>query len=171
LREGLESAVFLTALLENSTTQLAGLSGALLGLLVAIAIGYGIYRGGVKINLARFFKFTGVVLILVAAGLVMTALHTAHEAGWVLVGQTQFLDLSALVSPGSIQASLFTGVLGIQPRPTVIEVIGWLTYLIVMTIFLFYRSDKQPLIPPKSRLAHTSPQTPDIPDSRTERPT
>jgi high-affinity iron transporter len=138
LREGLESAVFLTALLENSSTQLAGLSGALMGLLTAIAIGYGIYRGGVKINLARFFKFTGAVLILVAAGLVMTALHTGHEAGWVLFGQTEFLDLSALVTPGSIQASLFTGVLGIQPKPVVIEVVGWLAYLVAMTIFLFY---------------------------------
>ncbi|MDQ2838203.1 MAG: FTR1 family protein [Actinomycetota bacterium] len=137
LREGFESAVFLTALLNASDNKGAGLAGAILGLVAAIAIGYGIYRGGVKLNLAKFFKATGAVLILVSAGLVMTAFHTAHEAGWVLFGQTQALDLTSIVRPGSVQASLFTGVLGIQPQPVVIEIIGWLCYLVPMTIYLF----------------------------------
>lgn len=137
LREGFESAVFLTALLNASDDQTAGLTGAILGLALAIVIGFGIYRGGVKLNLARFFKFTGGMLILVSAGLVMTALHTAHEAGWILFGQAQALDLSAIVAPGSVQSSLFTGVLGIQPQPVVIEVIGWLAYLIPMALYLF----------------------------------
>lgn len=137
LREGFESAVFLTTLLNASDDQGAGLTGAVLGLVLAIAIGYGIYRGGVKLNLAKFFKFTGAMLILVSAGLVMTALHTAHEAGWILFGQAQALDLSGIVDPGSVQSSLFTGVLGIQPQPVVIEVIGWLAYLIPMSLYLF----------------------------------
>ena len=55
--------------------------------LIAVAIGWGIYAGGVKINLSKFFRYTGVFLILVAAGLVITALRTAHEAGWLLAGQ------------------------------------------------------------------------------------
>ncbi|MGI8665886.1 MAG: iron uptake transporter permease EfeU [Jatrophihabitans sp.] len=137
LREGFESAVFLTALLNASDDKGSGLAGAILGLVAALAIGYGIYRGGVKLNLAKFFRFTGAVLILVSAGLVMTALHTAHEAGWILFGQAQALDLTSVVRPGSVQASLFTGVLGIQPQPTVIEVIGWLCYLIPMALYLF----------------------------------
>ena len=53
----------------------------MLGIVVAVVIGYGIYRGGVKINMARFFRITGIVLVLVAAGLLATAAHTAHEAG------------------------------------------------------------------------------------------
>jgi high-affinity iron transporter len=143
LREGFESAVFLTALLNASDDQAAGLLGAVLGLIVAIAIGYGIYRGGVKLNLTRFFKATGAVLILVAAGLVMTALHTAHEAGWLLFGQAQALDLTAVVRPGSIAASLFTGVLGIQPQPVFIEVLGWLLYLAPMALYLLLPSRKR----------------------------
>ncbi len=137
LREGFESTVFLTALLNASDDQGAGLTGALLGVVTALAIGYGIYRGGVKLNLAKFFKFTGAMLIVVSAGLVMTALHTAHEAGWILFGQAQALDLSSIVAPGSVRSSLFTGVLGIQPKPVVIEVIGWLAYLIPMALYLF----------------------------------
>jgi high-affinity iron transporter len=138
LREGFESAVFLTALLNASENQAAGLTGAALGLALAVGIGYAIYRGGVKLNLSRFFAVTGAMLILVSAGLVMTAAHTAHEAGWLLFGQTQALDLSAVVRPGSVQASLFTGVLGIQPRPVVIEVVLWLAYLIPMACYLFW---------------------------------
>ncbi len=47
------------------------------------AIGWGIYGGGIRLNLARFFRVTSVALVLVAAGLVMSAIHTAHEATWL----------------------------------------------------------------------------------------
>ncbi|SIR77885.1 iron uptake transporter permease EfeU [Williamsia sterculiae] len=132
LREGLETAVFLIAAFNASNNPAPATFGALLGIGIAVALGYGIYRGGVRINLARFFRATGLLLVLVAAGLVMTAFHTAHEAGWVQFGQQQVVDLSWLVRPGSLQSSLLTGVLGIQPRPVLIEVIGWLVYVVVV---------------------------------------
>lgn len=138
LREGLETAVFLIAAFNASNNSGPAAIGALLGVLVAVALGYGIYRGGVRLNLSRFFRATGVVLALVAAGLVVTALHTAHEAGWLNTGQQQALDLSGVVAPGSIRSSLLTGVLGIQPKPVVIEVVGWLLYLVpVLAIVLW----------------------------------
>jgi high-affinity iron transporter len=136
LREGLETAVFLLAAFNasgNGTT--AGL-GALLGILVAAVLGYGIYRGGVRINLSKFFRATGLVLVIVAAGLVMTALHTAHEAGWLNAGQDRVFDISWLVRNGSVQASLITGVLGIQPMPAVVEVAGWLLYLLPVGLYV-----------------------------------
>ena len=104
----------------------------MIGILLAAAIGYGIYRGGVRLNLARFFRITGLVLVVVAAGLVMTAFHTANEAGWLTAGQAQALDLSWLVRPGTPVSSLLTGVLGIQPYPAWIEVMAWLAYLVPM---------------------------------------
>src|SRR3954452_2510478 len=82
-REGLEPAVFLLAVFQTSEDVGSAGAGAVLGILAAIAIGYAIYRGGVRLDLARFFKLTGVVLALVAAGLVASSLHTAHEAGWI----------------------------------------------------------------------------------------
>ncbi|MDG3014722.1 iron uptake transporter permease EfeU [Speluncibacter jeojiensis] len=138
LREGLETAVFLIAAFNASNSSGTAAIGALLGVLVSVALGYGIYRGGVRLNLSRFFRATGVVLALVAAGLVVTALHTAHEAGWLNIGQQQALDLSGVVAPGSVRSSLLTGVLGIQPKPVVIELVGWLLYLIpVLAIVLW----------------------------------
>jgi len=132
LREGFETAVFLLATFNASHDVAASASGALLGLLVAAALGYAIYRGGVRINLGRFFRVTGIVLVVIAAGLVMTAIHTAAEAGWLSVGQQQAFDLTWLVRPGTLVEPLVSGVLGIQPHPVWIEVIGWVVYLVPM---------------------------------------
>jgi high-affinity iron transporter len=130
IREGLETVVFLLAAFnETGSSSAAGL-GATLGIAVAIGLGYGIYRGGVRLNLSKFFRATGLVLVLVAAGLVVNALHTAHEAGWLNSGQGTTVDLTWLVEPGTVQASLLTGMLGIQTHPVVIEVVGWLVYLV-----------------------------------------
>ncbi len=76
------------------------------------------------------------MLVLVAAGLVSSAIHTAHEAAWLNSFQAQAVNLEWLVRPGSILSSLVTGVLGIQPNPTVGEVTGWLLYAIPMLIYV-----------------------------------
>jgi high-affinity iron transporter len=144
LREGLETAVFLLAAFNASGNGLTAGLGALLGVVVAVILGYGIYRGGVRINLSKFFRATGLVLVLVAAGLVMTALHTAHEAGWIVsFGQDRLFDISGVVRNGSVQASLITGVLGIQAQPTEIEVIGWLVYLIPVGLYIGWPPGKR----------------------------
>lgn len=146
LREGFETAVFLLAAFNASGAPLAAGAGAILGIVVATAIGYGIYRGGVRLDLARFFRFTGLVLALVAAGLVASALHTAHEAGWLNVGQAQLFDLSWLIQPGTVVSALLTGVLGLQPQPTVIEAAGWLLYLVPMVAIVAWPSRRPPRI-------------------------
>jgi high-affinity iron transporter len=146
LREGLETAVFLLSAFQASNNRGASSLGAALGIAVAIVFGVAIYKGGVKINLAKFFTATGLVLVLVAAGLVAFALHTGHEAGWVQFGQDELVDLSWLIKPGTVQSALFTGVLGIQPKPNVVEGIGWLLYLVPMTWFVL-RSSKRPAGP------------------------
>lgn len=139
LREGFETAVFLLSVFQSSTDAATASAGAIAGIAVSLAIGYAIYRGGVRINLQRFFTATGAVLVVVAAGLLMTAVHTAHEAGWVNVGQQAVADLSGVVAPGSAQAALLTGVLGIQARPTLVEVLAWAAYLVPMLLVVLWR--------------------------------
>ncbi len=145
IREGLETVVFLLAVFQNADEPLTAGAGALLGIACAIAIGFAIYSGGVRINLARFFRITGFVLVLVAAGLVATTLHTAHEAGWLNAGQGKALDLTWLVVPGSWTSALLTGMLGWQPEPTYIELIGYLVFLIPAAAYILW--------PPRARLA------------------
>jgi high-affinity iron transporter len=136
LREGFETAVFLLATFQASGDAAGSWAGAVAGIAVAAAAGYGVYRGGARLNLTRFFRVTGLVLVVVAAGLAMTALHTASEAGWLTIGQQQAVDLSWLVRPGTPLSSLLTGVLGIQPFPAWIEVVAWLAYLVPMAMLV-----------------------------------
>jgi high-affinity iron transporter len=136
LREGFETAVFLLAILQSSSNATTSMIGATLGIVVAVIIGYGIYRGGVKINMAKFFRFTGIVLVLVAAGLLATAAHTAHEAGWLNSLQGQALNLRWLVDPGSVRAALLTGMFGLQAQPVWAEVFAWLIYAVPFLVIV-----------------------------------
>jgi high-affinity iron transporter len=150
LREGFETSVFLLAAFQDSTDSTAASAGALIGLLAAIAIGLGIYRGGVRINLTRFFRVTGLILVFVAAGLLSTSLHTAHEAGWFNDFQGQALDLTWLVQPGTISGSLLTGMLGLQPTPTVGETLIYALYAVPMVLYVLW--------PDRLRLRRTQTQ-------------
>ena len=156
IREGLETAVFLIAVFRNSSNPRATGTGAMLGIVTALALGYGIYKGGVRINLARFFRVTGFILVLVAAGLLASAAHAAAEAHWYSVAQASAIDLSGLIAPGTIRASLITGMLGLQPVPTVAEITLWLAYAIPMSIYVLWPNHR----PSPKRVS-----------ARTERPT
>ncbi|WP_298216758.1 iron uptake transporter permease EfeU [Acidocella sp.] len=138
MKEGFETAVFLLATFSAAQSAALAAWGAVLGILLAVAIGWGIYIGGVKINLSRFFRVTGFFLILVAAGLVVSALRTAHEAGWLNIGQDRTLDLAWLVTPGTVRSALITGVLGIPADPRLAELCGWLAYFIPVTLYLYW---------------------------------
>jgi high-affinity iron transporter len=135
-REGLESVFFLIA----SVQQDLGMGvpiGAALGLLGAFAFGIGIYRGGLKINLRRFFRWTGVFIIFVAAGLLTGALRAFHEAGLWNVLQTTAFDFSAMLPKDGALGTLLAGIFGYQEAPTVAEVIAYLGFLLpALILFL-----------------------------------
>ena len=144
IREGLETAVFLIAAFKNSSDPRATGTGAVLGIVIALALGYGIYKGGVRINLSRFFRITGFILVLVAAGLLASSAHAAAEAGWLTVGQASAVNLTWLIAPGTVRASLITGMLGVQPVPTVAEVVLWLAYAIPMSLYVLWPHGRAP---------------------------
>ena len=151
LREGLETAVFLVAATQSSTNAGQATLGAILGIVVAVVVGMLLYRGSVKINMAKFFRFTGVVLALVAAGLASLALHTAHEAGWFNSFQSQAADLTWLVEPGTIQSALLTGMFGLQPKPTIGEAAVWLgVAAVLMSIVLWPATSTRSSAPPSA---------------------
>ncbi len=155
LREGLETAVFLVAAFQAADNAVVAGMGALLGILTAVVIGAGLYRGGIKINLARFFKITSVFLVLVAAGLLANAAHTAHEAAWLNTLQGQALDLSWLVVPGTVTSSLLTGMLGLQPLPTQAEVGVYLLYAVPMLAYALW---PRPRHKPRIRATTRTPE-------------
>lgn len=139
IREGLETAIFLFAILDGSSNVALGLVGALLGIVVASGLGFAIYKGGARINLSRFFTVTGVILVLVAAGLVASSIHEFAEAGLIPWWQGPAIDLSAIVAPGSIRAGLVTAFLGFQAVPTYAELAGWLLFLVPAAWYVLHR--------------------------------
>lgn len=128
-REGLESVFFLLA----AFTQDVGYAppiGAVLGLVTAIALGMLLYWGGIRLNMAHFFRWTSVFIIFVAAGLAAGAIRAFHEAGvWNLYQETAF-DLSNVLSTHSLSGTLLEGILGYQEAPSVSEVVVYLLYLV-----------------------------------------
>lgn len=136
-REGLESVFFLLAVFQQSRGWQAPL-GALAGLAVAVVLGVGLYSGGVRLNLRRFFRWTGVFILLVAAGLVAGVLRKFHEAGLWNHLQDVVFDLSAKLPMDSPLGAVLSGLLGYQAAPVVGEVVAYLAFLAV-ALFFFLR--------------------------------
>ena len=136
-REGIETALLIWAAVQASGSTALPLAGAGLGIIVAVALGYLIYRGTLKLNLSKFFTYTGVFLIIVAAGVLSYGVHDLQEAG-VLPGLGSLaFDVSAAIPPDSWYGTLLKGTLNFSPATTWLEAIVWLAYVIpVMTIFV-----------------------------------
>jgi high-affinity iron transporter len=133
-REGLEIALFLWAGVTTADSTLAPLIGAALGLLTAVLIGWVIYRGAVRIDLGMFFRWTGLFLIVLAAGVFAHGLHGLQEVGVVGGFDTQAFDVSAQVPPSSWYGALLKGIFNFSPAPSVLEVAAWLAYLVAALI-------------------------------------
>ncbi|MNK49836.1 Ferrous iron permease EfeU [compost metagenome] len=136
-REGLESVFFLLAVFQQSTGWEAPV-GALAGIAVSVVVGWGIYSGGVRLDLRRFFRFTGLFILLVAAGLLAGVLRKLHEAGVWNQLQTVVFDMSETLPMDSPVGAVLSGLLGYQAAPVVGEVIVYLAFLAV-ALFFFLR--------------------------------
>ncbi|GAA3174351.1 iron uptake transporter permease EfeU [Nonomuraea roseoviolacea] len=140
-REGLETALLFFASVQGATTTPEPLIGITLGLLTSVLIGWGLYRSALRINLTKFFTWTGLLLILVAAGIFKYGVHDLQEAG-VLPGLTTYaFDVSAVVPADSWYGQLLAGTLNLTPQPSVLEAVAWLLY-VVPTLFLFLRPQR-----------------------------
>jgi len=136
-REGLESVFFLLAIFQQSQGWEAPV-GALAGIAVSVVVGYGLYTGGVRLDLRRFFRFTGVFILLVAAGLLAGVLRKLHEGGVWNHLQTVVFDMSETLPMDSPVGAVLSGLLGYQATPVVGEAIVYVVFLAV-ALFLFFR--------------------------------
>ncbi|MGH2463193.1 MAG: iron uptake transporter permease EfeU [Candidatus Limnocylindria bacterium] len=141
IREGIETALFLLGqVAAASSSDLGGtavLLGALMGLLIAIGIGYGFYRGAQVINLRSFFRWTGVALIFIAAGLLSHAVHELVEIGVITFGTDTAFDLSAILphegeGVAALIGSLLRAMFGYTSQPEWITFLTWLGYILVV---------------------------------------
>lgn len=152
-REGLETALFLWAATEATSREngatAAPLLGAALGLLSAVVLGYLIYRGALRINLSRFFSWTGAFLIVVAAGVLAYGVHDLQEARLLPGLNALAFDVSRQIPPSSWYGTLLKGVFNFSPATTLLELSAWLLYVVpVMSVFLHQVGRRaQPQVP------------------------
>ncbi|MFF1547215.1 iron uptake transporter permease EfeU [Streptomyces sp. NPDC058291] len=136
-REGLETALFVwTSVHAAGDGTPRPLIGAALGLSTAVLLGWLFYRGALRINLAKFFTWTGGMLVVVAAGVLAYGVHDLQEADWIAGLTDRAFDVSDTIPPDSWYGTLLKGVFNFQPDPTVLQVTVWLLYL-VPTLALF----------------------------------
>ncbi|KKF01869.1 iron transporter [Mycolicibacterium obuense] len=151
-REGVETALFMVGYAEATSNW--PLVGLIVGVLIAGAIAYGMYRGALSINLAKFFTYTGVFLIVVAAGILSYGIGALQTVGWLPGLASKAFDISTWFNWSSWYGEVVQGVFNVTPTPTVLQLVGWLAYLAVI-LALFLRPTPAP--------TRSAPSTP-LPD-------
>ncbi|WP_405143178.1 FTR1 family protein [Sphaerisporangium sp. NBC_01403] len=143
-REGLETALLFFAAAQGATSSATPLIGISLGLATSIALGWALYASALRINLGKFFTWTGLLLIVVAAGIFKYGVHDLIEAGVVRVLDTPAFDLTSALPPDSWYTTLLSGIFNFTPQPSILETIAWLAYLVPVLVLFVMPSRKGP---------------------------
>jgi high-affinity iron transporter len=157
-REGVETALFMVGYAEAETAW--PLAGLIVGVLIAVAIAYGMYVGAVRINLAKFFSYTGVFLIVVAAGILSYGIGALQTVGWLPGLANRAFDISSWFNWSSWYGEVIQGIFNVTPAPTVVQFAAWLAYLVIV-LALFLRPTRKPAKP-------SSAPPPDSPSSSSD---
>lgn len=136
-REGIETALFLWTAVQSTGSTTVPLLGAALGIGSAVVLGLLIYRGLLRINLSKFFTYSGVLLIVIAGGVLAYGVHDLQEAGVIPGLQFLAFDVTAIIPPTSWYGTLLRGTLNFTPETTWAQAISWVIYTVpVLVLFL-----------------------------------
>jgi high-affinity iron transporter len=124
LREGSETVLFLYGI---SASEGAGASsmwlGGVIGILAGVAVGYAMYAGLLRVPMRWFFAATGVLVLLLAAGMASQAAHYLIQADLLPSLAAPIWDTSAMLSENSIPGMLLHSLAGYDPRPAGMQLI------------------------------------------------
>jgi high-affinity iron transporter len=158
IREGLETALFLVGQATAATTSAGGaggagaasvLAGAAVGLAISVGLGYAFYRGSRRLNLGRFFRWTGVLLVFIAAGLLGSAVHEFVEIGWITLGAQTAFDISRTLSNDAGAGLFLRALFGYSSTPEVVALAAWGSYLVVILSLYLRPVPARPVARPK----------------------
>jgi high-affinity iron transporter len=147
IREGIETSLFLTTQAQRATADgdLGALSvvvGAVIGLAIAVGFGFVFFHGTRRINLATFFRWTGIALVFIAGGLLANAVHEFVEAGLVGFGTQIAYDISATLPDDTGIGQFLRALVGYSAKPEVVTLIVHITY--VVTVLALYLRPMRP---------------------------
>jgi len=132
IREGIETSVFIWSSSRAAGSDTNPVLGAVIGLVLAAILGYLVYRGALKLNLSVFFKYTGVFLIIVAAGIFAYGVSELQEIGWFPVLTQKAYDLTGIIPEDSALDTLLRGTISFKSAPTVLVSISWSIYVAIV---------------------------------------
>ncbi|AYJ48795.1 iron uptake transporter permease EfeU [Rhodococcus sp. P1Y] len=142
-REGVETALLMVGYAENANGSLWPLLGLLLGIVVAAILTVFLYFGAIRINFAVFFKYTGIFLIVVAAGILAYGIRALQIGGLLPGGSSIAFDITAHYDASSWYGTVLAGIFNFRPEPTALQAVGWFFYLVIV-LFLFLRPVRVP---------------------------
>jgi high-affinity iron transporter len=131
VREGIETALFLTAAAFQADGQQVILGG-LLGLGIAIGIGWLLFSAGRRISIRLFFQVTGILLLLVAAGLLAHGVHELQEASLLPTFVDPLWNINPILDENGPLGSFLKALFGYNGNPSLLEVIVYTLYLLVV---------------------------------------
>jgi len=146
LREGIELALFLTAAAFTTTSQVT-LVGGLLGLGAAAVAGWALFATAGRLDVRAFFRVTGILLILFAAGLVGHSVHELNEAGWIPAVIEQVWNVNPVLNEGSTVGQLLKALLGYNGNPSLTEVVAYAGYYAVIFMALGHARSRAEGVP------------------------
>jgi high-affinity iron transporter len=128
-REGIETGLFVWSAILSTGSSSTPIIGAILGITSASLMGYFLFKGTLHLNLSRFFFYTGVGLIVIAAGVLAYGIHDLQESGIIPGLNDVAFDISGTVDMNSWYGALLKGTINFNATPSVVELITWTTYL------------------------------------------
>ena len=117
----------------------SGLMGALAGLLVSIALVWGLLRSTRKVALAPFFRWTGLLIIIIAAGLLSSAVNMLQAADIITFWTTQVFDISHILDDQGVFGTFLRALFGYNASPAGLQLLTWALYLAIF-VTLWQRS-------------------------------
>ena len=143
IREGIETSLFLLGQVTGANASEPGsgwtvLVGAAIGIAIAAVLGWMIYVGARRINYGTFFRWTGLVLVFVAAGLVSRAVHELVEIGAIQVGSQPALNVAGVLPDESPLGAFLHALFGYSATPELVTLVVYLLYL-VPVLYLYLR--------------------------------
>lgn len=129
VREGIETALFISAVAFSAGRSTDTFVGAVLGLAIATLVGYFIYMSSVRLNLRSFFNVTSMLLLVIAAGLFGRAIHEFIEAGLLPAIREGVYNINMIIPSDSTVGEILKALFGYNAAPDLLESIGYVAYL------------------------------------------
>ena len=152
VREGLETSLFIYANFKTVSSTPSATVGLVLGLGLAITLGYLIYRSSIKINLSKFFNYTGIALIVVAAGVLSYGIHEYQELGWLPGADFFVWDVTSVIAKESLLGGVLAGTIGFDTTTSLLQFVLWGAYLAAV-LYIYLKPAASKSAPVKSAVA------------------